>query len=79
MWYLKCFTSGVIPTYMVVSIKMQDSSINHLPIVQPFVSKEAGIPFMEIDDKGGEVVQRYAIILGSMDLDKGHDLEGEQH
>ena len=28
-------TSGVIPTYLVVSIKMQDSSVNHLPQCNP--------------------------------------------
>ena len=30
-WYLKSYPNGVIPTYEVMSIKMQDSSVNHLP------------------------------------------------
>ena len=38
--------------------KMQDSSLNHLPEMQTFASMRS-TPFMEIDDKGGEIVQRY--------------------
>jgi hypothetical protein len=30
-WHLKGYTSGVIPTYVKVFIKNEDSSINHLP------------------------------------------------
>ena len=41
-----------------MSIKMQDSSLNHLPQMHTFASMWS-IPFMEIDDKGGEIVQRY--------------------
>ena len=37
---------------------MQDSSFNHLPQMQTFASMRS-TPFMEIDDKGGEIVQRY--------------------
>ena len=37
---------------------MQDSSLNHLPQIQIFTSMRS-TPFMEIDDKGGEIVQRY--------------------
>ena len=37
---------------------MQDSSINHLSQMQTFASMRS-TPFMEIDDKGGEIVQRY--------------------
>ena len=37
---------------------MQDSSLNHLPRMLSFASTRR-IPFMEIDDKGGEMVQRY--------------------
>ena len=37
---------------------MQDSSLNHLPKMHTFASKRSR-PFMEIDDKGGEIVQRY--------------------
>jgi hypothetical protein len=31
MWYLKSNTSNVIPTYVVLSMKNEDSSVNHLP------------------------------------------------
>jgi len=37
---------------------MQDSSLNHLPQMQILASIRS-TPFMEIDDKGGEIVQRY--------------------
>ena len=37
---------------------MQDSSLNHLPRIYTFASMRS-TPFMEIDDKGGEIVQRY--------------------
>ena len=37
---------------------MQASSLNHLPQMQTFVSMRS-TPFMEIDDKGEEIVQRY--------------------
>ena len=37
---------------------MQDSSLNHLSQMQIFESMRS-TPFMEIDDKGGEIVQRY--------------------
>ena len=56
-------TSGI--SYMwchsnnqVMSIKMQDSSLNHLPQMHTFASMRS-TPFMKIDDKGGEIVQRY--------------------
>ena len=38
--------------------KMQDSSLNHLPQIHTFASMRS-TPFIEIDDKGGEIVQRY--------------------
>jgi hypothetical protein len=41
-----------------MSIKMQDSSLNHLPQMQTFASMRS-TPFIEINDKGGEIVQRY--------------------
>jgi hypothetical protein len=41
-----------------VFIKNEDSSVNHLPQMQALASIRS-IPFMEIDDKGGEIVQRY--------------------
>ena len=37
---------------------MQDSSLNHLPQMQTFASIRS-TPFMKIDEKGGEIVQRY--------------------
>ena len=37
---------------------MQDSSLNHLPQIQTLASI-GSTPFMEIDDKGREIVQRY--------------------
>ena len=37
---------------------MQDSSLDHLPQMHTFASMRS-TPFMEIDDKGGEIVQRY--------------------
>jgi hypothetical protein len=36
--------------HLVVSIKMQDSSVNHLPLSATLCIKR-GIPFMKIDDK----------------------------
>ena len=37
---------------------MQDSSLNHLPQMHTFASMRS-MPFLEIDDKGREIVQRY--------------------
>ena len=37
---------------------MQDSSLNHIQQKQLFASMRS-TPFMEIDDKAGEIVQRY--------------------
>ena len=37
---------------------MQDLSLNHLPQMHTFASMRS-TPFMEIDDKGEEIVQRY--------------------
>ena len=54
----RSYTSGVIPTIKWCPTKMQDSSLNHLPQMQTFASMRS-TPFMEIDDKGGEIVQRY--------------------
>ena len=57
VWYLKgykwCHSNN-----QVMSIKIQDSSLNHLPQMQIFASIRS-TPFMEIGDKGGEIVQRY--------------------
>ena len=44
--------------HMVVSIKNEDSNLNHLPQMQAFASMRS-TPFMEINDKEGEIVQRY--------------------
>ena len=38
---------------------MQDSSLNHQPQTYTFASMRSSPFFMEIDDKGGEIVQRY--------------------
>ena len=51
---------------------MQDSSLNHLPQMQIFASIRS-TPFIEIDDKGGEIVQRYESF--GRDLDKEVDVE----
>ena len=42
----------------VMSIKNARSSLNHLPQMHTFASMRS-TPFMEIYDKGGEIVQRY--------------------
>ena len=39
-WVISRATSGVIPTFVVVSIKMQDSSVNHLPQCNPLYQKK---------------------------------------
>ena len=54
----RSYTSGVIPTIKWCPSKIQDSSLNHLPQMQTFASMRS-TPFMKIDDKGGEIVQRY--------------------
>jgi hypothetical protein len=54
----RAIQSGVIPIYVVVSIKNKDSSVNDLPQMQAFASIRS-IPFMKINDKGGEIGQRY--------------------
>ena len=54
---------------------MQDSSFNHLPQMQTFASMRS-TPFMEIDDKGGEIVQRYKSF--GKDLDKEVEI-GHRH
>ena len=55
-------TSGIFKwchsNNQVMSIKMQDLSLNHLPQMHTFTSMRS-TPFMETDDKGGEIVQRY--------------------
>ena len=54
-WYLQVVS---LQQSSDVHKKMQDSSLNHLPQMQTFTSMRSK-PFMEIDDKGGEIVQRY--------------------
>jgi len=67
MWYLHL--QVVSFQHMVVSIKNEDSSLNHLPQVPPFVSISWCMPFMVIDDKGGEIVDK--------DMKDGKDLNME--
>ena len=43
--------------------KMQDSSLNHQPQTYTFASMRSSPFFMEIDDKGGEIVQRYESLI----------------
>ena len=64
---------------MKMSIKMQDSSLNHLPQMHTFASMRS-IPFMEIDDKGGEIVQRYDRYGGEIRYKVDMDMnKREQH
>ena len=67
MWYLH--PQVVSFQLKVVSIKNEDSSLNHLSQVSPFVSISWCIPFMVIDDKGGEIVDK--------DMKDGKDLNME--
>jgi hypothetical protein len=55
MWYLKSYTSGVFPTYEVMSIKNARFKPQPSTPMQAFVSMRS-TPFMEFDDKGGEIV-----------------------
>ena len=67
MWYLKLNSSNFIPTHMVTSIKNARFKLQPSTLMQSFVTMRCilfqlvsthliGItPFMEIDDKGGEV------------------------
>ena len=83
MWYLEKYTSGVIPTYLVVSIKNARLKPQPSTPMQAFASMRS-TPFMEIDDKGREIVQRYESlkikiiqreeIIYKLDMDK--DKEG---
>jgi hypothetical protein len=54
MWYLKSCTSGVIPTYEVMFIKNARFKPQSSTPIQSFASLRS-TPFMEIDDKGGEI------------------------
>jgi hypothetical protein len=51
-------TSGVIPTYLVVSIKNTRFKYQSSTPMRSFVSIRS-TPFMEIDDKGEKLEQRY--------------------
>ena len=51
---------------------MLDSSVNHLPINATLCIKR-GIPFMEIDDKGGEISTK---ILREVGFGHGHGQRG---
>ena len=46
----------------VMSIKMQDSSLNHLPQMHT-IALMRSTSFMEIDNKRGEIVQRYESLI----------------
>ena len=49
---------------------MQDSSVNHLSLEQPFVSRDAHL-LWKLMTKGERLVQRYRGKLGlGMDMDK---------
>jgi len=67
MWYLHL--QVVSFQHLVVFIKNEDSSLNHLSQVSPFVSIKWCMPFMVIDDKGGEIVDK--------DMKDGKDLDME--
>ena len=54
IWGISRATSGVIPSYMVVSIKYAKFKPQPSTPMQSFVSIRC-TPFIEIDDKGGEV------------------------
>ena len=66
VWYLKKPYTSYKWYIQVVSFqqtkrcpsKIQDSSLNHLPQMHTLASMRNS-PFMEIDDKGGEIIQRY--------------------
>jgi hypothetical protein len=60
MWYVKSNTSNVIPTCVVTSIKNAKFKPQPSTLIKPLYQLRT--PFMEIDDKEGEVVQRYESI-----------------
>jgi hypothetical protein len=72
VWYLKNITSGVIPTYLIVSIKNARFKCQPSTPMQSFISIRYTL-FIEIDDKGERLVQRYH---GKLDLDMDMDKEG---
>jgi hypothetical protein len=51
-------TSGVIPTYLVVSIKNARFKCQSSTPMQAFASMRS-TPFIKIDDERGEIIQRY--------------------
>jgi hypothetical protein len=62
-------TSGVIPTYVVVSIKNAKFNPQPSTLMQAFASMRS-TPFMEIDDKGGEIVYKDMKALGEIKTKK---------
>ena len=58
MWYLKSYTSGVIPTYVVVSIKNARFKCQPSTPTQPFVSRDAHL-LWKLMTKGERLRQRY--------------------
>ena len=72
MWYLKSYTSGVIPTYAVVFIKNARFKCQpSIPIATLCIKR--CIPFMKIDDKGGEISTK---ILWEVRFGHGHRQRG---
>ena len=63
--------SGVIPTYMVVSIKNATFKCQPSTPMHSFVSMRY-TSFMEIDDKGGEIGQRYERHGEEVEVEHGH-------
>ena len=53
---------------------MQYSSLNHLPQYKPLYQLRR-TPFMEIDDKGGEIGQRYESFLSFGERLEGLDMD----
>jgi hypothetical protein len=67
--YLKSYTSGVIPTYVVVSIKNAKFKPQPSIPMQAFASMRS-TPFMKIDDKGEEIVYKDMKPLGEIETKK---------
>ena len=71
-WYLKSYTSGVIPTYEVVSIKNARFKCQLSTPMKSFVSRDAHL-LWKLMTKEERLVQRY---WGKLDLDMDMDKEG---
>jgi hypothetical protein len=62
MWCLKSNTRSAISTYVVMSIKNARFKSQPSTPMLAFASMQS-TPFMEVDDKGGESVQRYEALI----------------